>query len=130
MTPVQQAETERGRGDCLAACVASVLDLPGAAVPNFRLADDQWAAMGEWLAGRGLTALIASLDDAPSFPDGTWAIGVGQSPRCETLNHAAVGVVEQGRWTIRHDPHPAGGGLASDPVLLVVITSPAPLDLG
>ena len=35
MTPVDQVIVDKGRGDCERACIASLLDLPLNAVPNF-----------------------------------------------------------------------------------------------
>lgn len=35
MTPVDQVIIDKGRGDCERACIASLLDLPLTAVPNF-----------------------------------------------------------------------------------------------
>ena len=58
MTPVDQRvldhDPARGRfGDCLRACVASVLELPYEAVPQFAVADDWVERLQEWLAPRG-----------------------------------------------------------------------------
>lgn len=35
MTPIDQQHSDKGNGDCMRACVASILDLPMEAVPHF-----------------------------------------------------------------------------------------------
>jgi hypothetical protein len=116
--PVWQSETELGRGDCLAACVASILELPIEAVPNFRLMPDQWGALQDWLGGRGLFAVrvVAEPECVYPVPD-VDCILVGDSPRNPVL-HAVVGRASGREWAMTHDPHPDGTGIAGRPVWL------------
>lgn len=120
MRPVCQAETALGRGDCLRACVASLLELGADEVPNFRLADDQWGAMQDWLAGRGLTAIRVR-------PDGLYprlnahCIVTGDSPRNSTVLHAVVGKIEDDTIHVVHDPHPENTGLNGPPQWLTFL---------
>lgn len=112
MIPVQQTDTELGRGNCLAACVASILELPIAEVPNFRLADDAWGALQDWLASRGLLAIRCLIDGVylASMPS-VYCVLTGPSPR-NPVNHAVVGLCDCGTVRIVHDPHPEDTGLA------------------
>lgn len=115
MQPVLQTETELGRGNCLSACLASILDLPADSVPNFRLAADQFAAAQEWLATRGLYAVRFVADRARLFvPSGKYCVLLGKSPRRD-VGHAVVGVTTPCGFDVAHDPHPSGGGLDGDP---------------
>jgi hypothetical protein len=114
MLPVMQGETAPGRGNCLAACVASILECPLADVPNFALERDCWSALQTWLVRQGLMAIRLTMPEA-SFPlPRTFCILTGDSPR-RPVYHAVVGEWEQCAWRIVHDPHPQGGGLAGPP---------------
>lgn len=120
MTPVMQ---DRFRGDgrggnCLAACIASLLDLPLSAVPQRTTTDTaseanftDWERLALWLHARGLMLLEVDgkawstnglLDSEYEAP---LCIGGGPSPRGG--KHA---VVLRGDELV-HDPHPDGGGL-------------------
>jgi hypothetical protein len=121
VTRVTQTETALGRGNCLAACVASLLDLPLEDVPNFRLAGDSWTAMQGWLQSRGLQATEIATRSArmrcvPKDP----CILVGNSPR-NPVYHAVIGLCDNGTARVIHDPHPDGTGLAGPPVSVIVI---------
>lgn len=114
MTPVRQTiignvGQKTMPGNCLQACVASVLDLPLEAVPHF--VGDDWATAGElhwwsewrrWTAARGL-----SLTTRAPEP-GEYYIASGPSPR-DPENMAHVAVYRDG--DLAHDPHPDGTGV-------------------
>ena len=51
MKPVDQTLFGEGRGNCLPACIASVLELPLEAVPHFVLEDDWVGALQTFLEG-------------------------------------------------------------------------------
>lgn len=107
MTPVDQqylkGNPEGIPGDCVRACVASILDLPIEEVPHFvQLHDQEWQlAMIDWCEERGIVA--------------TWKQGIsrdhwpymvcGPSPR--SGRHACV--YQSG--ALLHDPHPSRDGL-------------------
>jgi hypothetical protein len=115
MHPVMQNETEPGRGDCVAACVASVLEIPLAEVPNFRLASAPWTALQEWLAGRNLFAIKVVADRMLFHPmPMTFCILTGRSPRRD-IGHAVVGQQTECDWHVVHDPHPDRSGLKGEP---------------
>lgn len=117
MLPVDQTETELGRGNCLAACVASILDLDISEVPNFRLSPDAWESMQEWLSLRGLCAVRVSLGSIVRAKPGLSCIVTGNSPRNPVL-HAVVGRWDGESAVIIHDPHPEKTGLIGDALFL------------
>lgn len=114
MTPVVQTETELGRGNCLAACVASLLNLNISDVPNFRLFDDQWGKLQEWLGARGMVAIRFPASTEIVMMPPTHCILTGNSPRNPVL-HAVIGKWIYGDLEIVHDPHPDGTGLDGSP---------------
>lgn len=125
---VDQEVFEAGRGDCLAACVASVLGLTRADVPNF--ADcGFFDGLREWLDSRGLRIISirfqGSEDDAlkrswcDHFDD--LVILWGDSPRFREdgsgrrKQHAVVGAPKGYGFLTVHDPHPSRDGLHGHP---------------
>jgi hypothetical protein len=128
MIPVDQTRFGAPDGNCLAACLASLLELSLDAVPHFT--GEGWRArLGEWLRGRGLWALEwdaprgCTIDGSRSWlavnvPG--YAIVSGQATR--GLLHATV-------WRggeLVHDPHPSRAGLLDvEDVLVLVAIDPA-----
>lgn len=112
-------------GNCWAACLASILELDIADVPEFDAGDPDdldgtWARKtNRWLAQFGLAFL-----EYPSLPPESYlAMGMsvyhiitGPSPRNSGM-HAVVGL----NGKIVHDPHPSRAGLASGPWLHSVL---------
>ena len=102
MKPVQQTITGEG-GDCLRACVASLLELPIEEVPNF-CEDRDWCVwlpkLQICLQARGLKMEVytTSWCEEPAM---AW----GYSPR--GLPHSVI--YQSGR--LAHDPHPSGDGI-------------------
>ncbi|MBL8578095.1 MAG: hypothetical protein JNK47_12780 [Mesorhizobium sp.] len=107
MTPVDQqylaGNAEGIPGDCVRACVASILDLALADVPHFVAANDAyWAgALDDWCDNRGIELIHLEGHFAFNFP----VMLSGASPR--SGRHAVVG---QGGGVL-HDPHPSRDGL-------------------
>lgn len=103
MIPVKQVVPDPPDGDCFAACVASVLELPLEEVPN-PVGDDwreQWA---DWLSERGYSYVDVDL----TWRGGTWwRIAPGQYwiATVPSLNH-------EGRY---HSVVMCGAELAHDP---------------
>lgn len=97
-------------GDCVRACVASLLGLDADGVPHFVQYVEHpagtdshlwyWALIG-FCDAHGWRVTYS--EDEPSG----WALADGTSPR----GHQHVVVVHDGR--LIHDPHPKGDGLAS-----------------
>lgn len=97
------------RGNCHAACLASLLDLPLWMVPPFEdmRADLKNERETEWLeriAGVRLVRIDGhQLDGLPEF-----YIAAGPSPRGDgTIYHSTI----YSRGALAHDPHPSGAGL-------------------
>lgn len=106
MKPVYQTIFDKPHGNCLQACVASILELDLDQVPNFVENDDWFQALETFLERFDLQP--AQLD--PTKTEKIWKptgfhIKGGLGPR--KLHHAVVGLAGK---TV-HDPHPDGGGL-------------------
>jgi hypothetical protein len=103
MKPVYQTVFSPPLGNCVQACVASILELPLEQVPNFMLADDLWReAFDEFLEPYGLYTMTTYVTDVWK-PEGYHLI-CGPSPRGDYW-HAIVGY----KGKAVHDPYPDGG---------------------
>lgn len=117
MKPVDQT-TFGEEGNCFAACVASILELPIEEVPNFCVAypHDTWfEEFNRWLEPRGLACVSMQADvvdveafcaSAPRIP----LIVDGRSPRGR--RHGVVYV--DGK--LAHDPHPSRDGIIENTI--------------
>jgi hypothetical protein len=97
VTPIEQTITELGKGNCVAACIASILELPIDRMPNFH-GGGWYHAWADWLAPANLTLTELSIEHGA--PRG-FSILAADSPRNPVL-HA---VVVSGRDVV-WDPHP------------------------
>jgi hypothetical protein len=120
MKPVMQNTLGR-RGNCMSACLASILEVPLATVPNFyELAGEGvgewWAAVRAWLKPFGFGVITLTFTDAAQWDqlclDG-YHIVSGASPRIEGSFHATVW--HGGRMV--HDPHPDQSGIVAPETL-------------
>lgn len=100
-----QTRTAKGEGNCLAACVASILEVDGGDLPTFDGAG-WWDRFVNWMHHWDVYPLRT--DGADWTPQG-WSIASGPSPRFGGL-HAVVAYHGQ----VAHDPHPSGDGLAGE----------------
>jgi hypothetical protein len=106
MKPIHQTQFGSKHGNCLQACVASVLEMPLERVPHFVLFDDWIGEFDSFLARFGLTSLTLDAHQVNEWkPVGFHLIG-GKSPRGDFW-HSVVG--HNGEMV--HDPHPSGDGL-------------------
>jgi hypothetical protein len=113
-------------GDCLAACVASLLDLPLSDVTNFALSDD--GALGWFLelrrflarVGYGCWVWFGAAGHVGVGSEGTLAIALGPSPRGD-FPHAVVVRMEEVGLRVIHDPHPSRLGLAGPATELLLL---------
>ena len=103
MKPVDQSRISYEDGDCLRACIASVLELPLEDVPAY-LNDDMGARYNEWLRRFNLSLLAIRLDPGIDVPAGYHLIE-GPS-RNGKDSHVAVGL----NGKIVHDPDPTSRG--------------------
>jgi hypothetical protein len=109
------------RGDCLIACILSVLGLPyDARGDAFRERMDQIVdANGDWIAALDCFAIGMGkrfrFDTMPSaVPPGILTIAGGASPRGCAAGHAVL--VRGGGSEVVHDPHPSKAGIVGDAV--------------
>ena len=113
-----QTDTTPSHGNALQACVASLLGLEMEAVPNFVAAPEgYWDAMMAHAATLGLSLLKVPLTNGKlgfaSNPS-TRCLARGDSPR-GAHGHVVLAAVAPDGVSLQdvHDPHPAGGFLAS-----------------
>jgi hypothetical protein len=121
--PVQQTtfrpSAGDGAGNCLAAALASLLELRLKQVPNFSAIegeelDDQgrrpwFAAVEDWLAELGYGLVIGYPSaNAPWYSTQRAHLLIsGKSPRGD-FSHTVIGRVEGDKVVFVHDPHPSG----------------------
>lgn len=105
-------------GDCMRACVASILDLHISEVPHFlreSKGDPEgfWNGIYDFCEARGLGYLPVQAEFNPTRAAdfGGYHIIGGPSPRGGGLLHAVVGF----NGAIAFDPHPSKAGLAGAP---------------
>lgn len=112
MKPVMQSKLYQAdapmRGNCRAACVASILELPLWMVPPIEdmrgdLQEERWNEWAERLFG--LEFVRVHGDGAPLAD---FYIACGPSPR-GPVHHAVV----YSNGTLAHDPHPSGEGVVA-----------------
>jgi hypothetical protein len=116
---------EDGRGNCLAACVASVLGLPISDVPNFAELD-YFEGLRKWLSERGLFSVEIRFSKADHCASAYFgyqdclAVMWGDSPRHDASGkrkqHAVVGQTNGYGMKVVHDPHPSREGLHGPPL--------------
>jgi hypothetical protein len=110
MIPVYQTKfhTTTEKGNCLAACVASIF---GCDIDDVMALEDlppgEWiTALERWLALRGHGWDVSTADPAPELPESFDYLAIGPSPRGD-YRHCVV--YRNGHMI--HDPHPSGDGL-------------------
>lgn len=136
MKPIDQTVFGAGKGNCFAACVAAVLELPIEKVPNFCVdfGEEWFAELEKWLEPFGLAAVSFCFDHGRQVSDPEVLSGFFNGERSfyvrkdvplilSGLNPDGVAhsVVLDG--TTIHDPNPRRRGLASyrDIIALVAI---------
>lgn len=102
MRPVDQTTYGSHDGNCLSACLASILEVPIDDVPLFLGA--YWDDFLPWLKDRGLWVSLYKAEDY--VPPG-YSIAAGPSKRFAGKLHACVAF----NGMIVHDPHPSRDGL-------------------
>lgn len=124
MKPVEQTRFGSPGGNCLQACLASVLELPLDDVPDFcneHPGEDEDASrwikeLAAWLEGYELTCLVANMHEGilPWWTTLYWIAGG------KTHRRGYHSVVYKGQ-ELAHDPHPDKVGLKAveDAVLLL-----------
>lgn len=113
MTPVDQSKLHNVldgvRGNCFAACLASILDVKINDVPAFEDMHPgvQWQEIRRYLKARGWCIISVRVADGGPLNLDEFYIGTGPSPR-EVLHSVVMRGAE-----MLHDPHPSRAGVAS-----------------
>lgn len=116
MKPVKQTKAGPD-GNCFQAAIASLLELPLEAVPDFVGIWDTgptkktpaWLReFGSWAAKRGCVVVAFKWTDSFIGPRGTYFIAVGPSPVYEGLDHAVIASATASGALIEHDPGETG----------------------
>jgi len=101
------------RGDCFAACLASITGVSVDAVPNFCAFDGAWMDRANaWLVERGLMLVTFEGDpfrEMREYRQHAIMIASGPGPR----GHRHCVLWRDG--ALFHDPHPSDDGLVGDP---------------
>ena len=131
MTPVdmlQMSQRERGIfGDCLRACVASLLDLPAESVPHFlqaafkdRRMDEVLIYIADFLKPLGLGYLAINMPTRGLVHAWPWydCYHIMTGPTERGTHHAVVGYDGE----MVHDPHPSRAGLLSCDGLVFLVS--------
>ena len=111
--------SETMAGDCVRACVATLLGRKASKVPHFvQLCGQEWRLeLGTWLRVLGYAAIEVPWTAEHYVFDGgfgTLCMALGNGPR--GVRHAVVWDTERG---LSHDPHPSRAGLVGDPISLI-----------
>jgi len=106
MKAIDQTKFGSPDGNCWAACMASILEMPIDAMPPVVNGAGWWEAWQVWLHERNLTIYAMPVQDNPA-PLG-YTILSGKSPRGDWL-HSVVAF----NGVVVHDPHPDRSGIVS-----------------
>lgn len=109
------------RGNCFAACIASVMELPLNHVPNieelFFIQGDYWQeVLQTWLTAKGWEWNYVKEDYIIKLPKDQFYFVVGKSPR-GSFNHIVV--YQNGKLV--HDPYPGANGIEGEPLYFEVL---------
>lgn len=110
MIKVDQTKFGPSEGNCLAACIASVLEIPLAEVPELNNQDlHQMVVLNQWLKKYDLQ--FAWVPYATYTGDVPYNLAAGLTERGR--RHA---IVCNASGTMLHDPHPSRAGLIGTPL--------------
>jgi hypothetical protein len=120
MIEVAQTKFGKDEGNCLSACIASLLELPIEEVPSF-LDEITWKLdLNKWLAPRGWFYLECGWKNFPRImATPIYCIAGGPSPRDRSFEHCVVGRIDNfgdpdddaTSIEVVWDPHPDGTDL-------------------
>jgi hypothetical protein len=100
-------QTKFGKdGNCLAACIASLLDIDINSIPELPYTDEWADVLNEWLTKEhNLLLITINSSELPKYLSKSIIIACGYSER--NLLHAVL--FQNGKFF--HDPHPDGTGI-------------------
>jgi len=113
------------KGNCFAACFASIFEIPLEEIPNFvDVKESWWKGVVDWCAEHGVFPFPVDVEQSKKsgwgLPPG-YTILSGKSPRGDWLHS----VVARG-GTVVHDPHPSCAGLEDiQECLVFIVLDPA-----
>lgn len=118
MIPVDQTilSSESDKGNCLAACVASILEVPLETVPNFIEETSWFSSLRKFLLQHGYHLFELT----PNYSLPVFHLMIGPGPRSrdgKPIHHSVVGK----GGVIVHDPHPSKSGLLEVEYFLVFL---------
>ncbi len=120
LIPIDQNKlhTDKQKGNCFAASLASILEIPINKVPEFEdmNPDEWWFNFIDWLKTKGFT--IIHWDKEVELPG--YYLVMGTSPRNPKINHQVI--FKGGKMV--HDPHPSRDGVVDIKEVMVLV----PLD--
>ena len=146
MIPVQQTSFCKGQGNCLLACVASILERPLESIPDFTMSGCGWLEdLYEWCLNEDIGLLCVHPKDLDhSICLNSWCIMIFTVADCNGCdvkvtdeNHAVIGrcrrvergnpdAIDFGQWkweaTVEFDPNPNGVVLGNLEHILFLIT--------
>lgn len=124
MIPVMQSRFGRGNGNCLLACVASVLHRPLESIPDFAMSGNWFEDLYEWCRNENIGLICIHPKDLDhSIVLNSYCIMIFTVAGIADENHAVIGRcrrIEDGipdaedpskwKWqaNIIHDPNPLG----------------------
>lgn len=125
MKPVEQTDFGETTGDCLRACIASILELPVGSVPNFweqtQSVRKFWMILNKWLSENyGCKCICMELAEGADYlVNGLLCIAGGKTRRGG--DHAVV-------WQdgVIHDPHPSKTGISGKPEYYIFLVPMQP----
>jgi len=113
MIPVNQTISNSKNGDCVRACVASLLECNIEFIPNFMGNSNEGYAQAvkKWGDKLGIIVLDIATDNVDIF-QGIHVMAFGKSPNFEDCQHAVIYCDGE----LSHDPSPSKKGLLGDPL--------------
>jgi len=119
MIKVKQTILSAPKGNCFAACLASILELPIDVVPNFvgDYGENWFIHLVDWLKPLNLSVVFLTYDNETELPRGYSIMSVESSNG--PWNHCLVALDGVAVW----DPSPGGNGvIGCKPKLWTVLT--------
>jgi hypothetical protein len=124
--------SEKKAGDCLRACLASVLDMRPDAVPHYMDRPDWRERLSSWLEeekGLALVEIDLTADNVPIYPitSRVYCIVAGTTSRHPDRLHAVVAQTYGAglQWRYVHDPHPTREFIKkAERLYLLAVTDP------
>jgi hypothetical protein len=110
-------------GNCFAACVASIFELPLNSVPDFcSLPSDWWEEFQGWLKKKGLCAIEVQLKpECLVWSEGCICILSGISPRKSSRLHSVIAKTTRTGFEYVFDPHPDNTFVSGEPIRVLFI---------